>query len=134
MALLQLIGWLAYPVFFPVPLLALNCLSAWLLGRGRPTYVSSPAPPPLSSLPRVWFALASLLLTGYVVLGFFVLAWQVGAVLLSWVAIPSTITLLNLSAMREARRGSREQAPTARPPQQATNTNAGQRRPGGRTN
>ena len=115
MALMQLIGWLAYPPFFPVPLLALNCLAAWVSSRGRASYVSLPVPPPRLHRPSVWLATAVLLVTAYLLAGFMLLAWEAGAALLSWIAVPATITLLNLSEMGEAYRASHEATPTAPP-------------------
>ena len=74
-----------------------------------------PVPPPRSSRPSVWLAVAVLIVTAYLIAGFFIVAWEVGTLLLSWIAVPATITLLNLSAMGEAYWASREPGPTAPP-------------------
>lgn len=111
---MQLIGWLAYPLFFPVPLLALNCVAAWVSSRSRASYASMDVPRPRFHLPGVWLATAVLVVTAYLLAGFLLVAWEVAALLISWIAVPATITMLNLSAMGETYRASRE--PTPAPP------------------
>jgi hypothetical protein len=106
MGLLQLIGWLAYPLWFPLPLLVLNCVAAWRLQRGQDAYRALQIRPPIWHLARVWLAVAVLAVTAYVVVGLAVLAWQVGVLLLVWIGIPAAVTVANLAAMRRLHRAS----------------------------
>lgn len=103
-AVMQGVGWLAYPVIVPVPALALAMAAAVVAVLGSRRYCRDPHPAPLGVQPWLWGSLTVVALLAYLTLGWIPYSWRVSALLALWLTLPSLAVVRATVRARRCRR------------------------------